>query len=112
MGYYERARELISSFSENTEYFVFSDDIEWCRANLKIAGAVFVGGRAGRLAHEDILLASLCDHNIIANSTFGWWGAWLNTNLEKVVVAPDQWFANPEAQKQSLDIVCEGWFRL
>jgi hypothetical protein len=55
---------------------------------------------------------SHCKHNIIANSTFSWWGAWLNENPEKIIIAPKRWFANEEMQAQTQDLIPESWIRL
>lgn len=72
--------------------FIFSDDIDWCRQNLCFGcPTTFVSSNNVRLS-EEIYLMSLASHNIISNSTFGWWGAWLNRNDSKVVVAPKKWF--------------------
>jgi len=70
-------------------FFVFSDDLNWCRRNLKIPCCELVALQtSGEEPVNDIRLMSLCPHNVIANSTFSWWGAWLNANPEKIVVAP------------------------
>ena len=55
---------------------------------------------------------SLCKHNVIANSSFSWWGAWLNEFKEKIVIAPKKWFKYNYLHKQSLDIVCEDWIKI
>ena len=89
--------------------FVFSDDIEWCQDNLSFGyQTVFVKGNSAR-PEVDIHLMSKCKHQIISNSTFSWWGAWLNTNPNKCVVAPLQWF---KKSHDSNDIVPEKWKRL
>lgn len=70
------------------KYIIFSDDISWCKKNLIIKNSIYVNSKETRIPHEDIHLMSLCNNNIIANSSFSWWGAWLNKNEDKIVIAP------------------------
>lgn len=74
---------------ENPVFYVFSDDIEWCRFNINSNSAMFVDWNDDTHAYEDLRLMSLCKHNIIAESTFSWWGAYLNENEEKIVISPN-----------------------
>ena len=69
--------------------YVFSDDPAWCREHLDLAHPTTVV--EGNPAHEDLRLKSLCRHHVIANSTFSWWGAWLDPRPGKIVVAPTTW---------------------
>jgi hypothetical protein len=86
MNYYNSAIKLFNS----CDYFlVFSDDIEWCKQNFIGDKFVFIEGEQDYI---DLWMMSLCNHNIIANSSFSWWGAWLNKNPNKIVVAPKQWY--------------------
>lgn len=110
--YYNNAIEYLKNKLGEVNYFIFSDDFEWCRSNLKIDNAIFVESDEHRIAHEDIYLMSLCDHNIIANSTFSWWGAWLNDNESQISIAPMEWFKDKKYQKQSQDIVPNRWIKL
>ncbi len=112
LEYYQDAIKYLENKLGKLNYFIFSDDIEWCKSNLNISDAIFVDSKEKRIAHEDIYLMSLCEHNIIANSSFSWWGAWLNSNLDKICIAPKAWFADKELQEQSIDIVPESWVRL
>lgn len=97
--------------STKTKLFVFSDDIQWCRNNLSFEyNTIFVSADKER-PEVDIHLMSQCKHNIISNSTFSWWGAWLNTNANKIVIAPSQWFSSDSAYDYS-DIVPLSWHRL
>lgn len=96
--YYKRAIEKVEKYIENPKYFVFSDDLQWCRQNLKGSNFTFVDS----LKHENrdelgITLMSYCKTNIIANSTYSWWGAYLNENTDKNVIAPSAWFANDKS---------------
>jgi len=73
-------------------YLIFSDDIEWCKLNFDfLENKIFVNGNTD---FQDLYLMSKCNDNIIANSTFSWWGAWLNQNPNKKVIAPKIWFGN------------------
>ena len=95
MTYYDNAIAAILDIYPNAAFFVFSDDIDYARANLpNRERMVFVDHNSEENAHEDLRLMSSCSHHIIANSSFSWWGAWLNPNMGKVVIAPDIWLPN------------------
>ena len=103
LDYYQRSMEIIQSKVKNPVFFVFSDDIEWARNNLMIKKPVqFIDHNGPLNGHEDIRLMSHCKHNIIANSGFSWWSAWLNANPGKIVLAPDKWFNNPKINTSTL----------
>jgi hypothetical protein len=91
--------------------YAFSDDPDWVRDNLHLRAEIRVPGHndAGR-NYEDLRLMSACRHHIIANSSFSWWGAWLNPRADKVVAAPARWFADPDCVNP--DIWPEGWARI
>ena len=89
----------------NLSFFVFSDDISWTKENLIIENALYIDNNT--IPHEDMYLMSLCKHNIIANSSFSWWGAWLNNNNYKTVIAPKKWFLDKENE-----VACENWIKL
>jgi len=112
LEYYKKAIKYLENKMENISYFIFSDDIAWCKKNIETKNAIFIDNEEKRIPHEDIYLMSLCSHNIIANSSFSWWGAWLNQNENKMVIAPKQWFVDKKMQQQSKDIVCEDWIRI
>lgn len=91
--YYQRAIAEIQKRVNNPVFYVFSDDIPWCKENLPLPeGTTFVDWNRGDASYRDMQLMSLCRHNIIANSTFSWWGAWLNSSPHKIVIAPEQVF--------------------
>ncbi|MBI2720864.1 MAG: alpha-1,2-fucosyltransferase [Bacteroidetes bacterium] len=105
LDYYKKAIEFLSH-TKKIELFIFSDDIEWCRQNLIFdVPLTFVAQNNG--ACRDLYLMSLCKHNIIANSSFSWWGAWLNQNRGKIVVAPEYWFKTIKSKE--LDIIPDTW---
>lgn len=110
--YYEDAIEYIKNEIKNPIFFIFSDDIKWCKENLKIKEQVYyIDWNKGKNSYRDMQLMSLCKHNIIPNSSFSWWGAWLNKNLDKIVIAPEVWFRK-ETNYRYEDIVPENWIKM
>jgi len=103
--YYENALNIIGDYDN---LFVFSDDIQWCKNNLNFKKMIFVESLS---EIEDLWLMSLCKNNIIANSTFSWWGAWLNKNPNKKVVAPIKWFGS-QTNLNTSDIIPEDWLKI
>jgi hypothetical protein len=89
--YYINSINFINKTIENPHYYIFSDDIQWVKDNLKFSNCTFVEHNKNHKAYIDMYLMSLCKHNIIANSTFSWWGAWLNKNENKVIIIPERW---------------------
>jgi Glycosyl transferase family 11 len=107
--YYTRAINKIKETVINPTFFVFSDDMDWVRKNLPVGNnAVFVTG-TGITDVEEIMLMSLCQHNIIANSSFSWWGAWLNQNSSKIVVAPTPWL---NRQPYDANLIPPAWIQI
>lgn len=95
--------------SHKTDIFlVFSDDINWCKENLKIDNAVYIEKEKDYI---ELYLMSLCDNNIISNSSFSWWGAWLNEKEDKTVIGPEKWFGN-DIKHNTGDIIPEDWIKL
>jgi Glycosyl transferase family 11 len=92
-AYYARAVETIARTAGEIYLFVFSDDPDWCRENLRFHHPTTIVARplCEERAWEDMSLISLCRHNVVSNSTFSWWGAWLNPSPSKLVVAPERW---------------------
>ncbi len=111
VDYYKEAASLILSKTENPVFFVFSDDINWVKQHLELPQAVYVEGNSGKNSFRDMQLMSLCKHNIIANSSFSWWGAWLNTNPDKIVTAPAKWFNN-HAEITANTLIPPTWARI
>lgn len=112
LAYYNQAVNFIAAKVENPKFYLFSDDIEWCKKNIKIGFPVEYLERSseGPKASHHLQLMSLCKHNIITNSTFSWWGAWLNQNPTKHVVAPAIWRVGRGPGDD--DIVPAGWERI
>lgn len=111
--YYVKAIDEINRKVSPDLYCVFSDDVKWCKENLgEIIGKdkeiVFVDWNKGQNSFRDMQLMSLCNHNIIANSSFSWWGAWLNNHDDKVVVAPNIWMNKPMVN----DPLCDSWIKI
>jgi len=92
LDYYQKAVNSILKKTKNPKFFIFSDDIIWVKKNLVInAPKTFVSGSCQLTNAEELILMSKCKHNIIANSSFSWWGAWLNQNSAKIIFAPKVW---------------------
>jgi Glycosyl transferase family 11. len=88
-AYYRKASEEIKKRYKNPRFLIFSDDLNWVRKNLDIGtNCIYVNEDRKLQDYEELLMISRCKSNIISNSTFGWWGAWLNNNPEKIVIAP------------------------
>lgn len=104
MAYYQKAMETISS----KFYVIFSDDISWCRTVFNGNNIIF---SEGRTPAEDLALMATCEHQIIANSSFSWWGAYLNKNPSKIVVAPQKWFG-PKLPHNTKTLLPENWIKL
>ena len=108
-NYYHEAISHLLERVVKPHIFIFSDDIPWARKNLKIdAPCSFVDHNCGLESFNDMRLMSMCDHHIIANSSFSWWGAWLNQSETKIVVAPQEWFA---VDKNVSDLIPVNWVR-
>lgn len=109
-SYYERAASQLLERQPNLRFFLFSDDLEWTRDNIRLpAECVYVEVNRGGSAFNDMRLMSACRHQVIANSTFSWWAAWLNTNQKKHVIAPERWFASGSP---ATSICPQEWVRL
>ena len=108
--YYKKSIALLSSKINDPVFYIFSDDIGWARENLKIDSAVFVSGSITKHHIEDLYLMSRCKHNIIANSSFSWWGAWLNNNPNKIIIAPRKWFN--KGPKDTQDLLPDEWIKI
>ena len=112
IDYYNAAALCLKTLVNNPHFFIFSDDIDWCRRTLKLGKNVtFVKGNDGSKAYEDLRIMGNCQHNIIANSSFSWWGAWLNQNKDKVVIAPRVWFQDKKANRET-EIVPNNWMKM
>jgi hypothetical protein len=106
--YYRAALQLVAERVPNAHLFIFSDDICWVKKNLPLDLPFhYVDHNHGEYSFNDMRLMSMCKHNIIANSSFGWWGAWLNPRVDKIVVAPRRWFNIDNCDTR--DIYCSSW---
>lgn len=100
--------EALNKFND-CNIFVFSDDIEYCKNHFNNRNFNFIENSSDI---EDLYLMSLCDHNIIANSTFSWWGAWLNQNQNKKIIAPKKWFGIDNSNIDTKDLIPNTWIKL
>lgn len=113
IDYYKKAMEYMSRRENNPHFFIFSDNYDWAIQNFKLLpyAITCIKGNDEK-DYEDLILMASCRHNIIANSTFSWWGAWLNTNKNKIVIAPSKWFNNVKTSVDIKDIIPESWIKM
>ena len=116
LDYYERA---LAEFDDNQPVFVFSDSVDWVKEQEFFSGDRFlISEPVDKYAdgsftpYADLCLMSLCSHAIIANSSMSWWGAWLQANPNKKVIAPKNWFGPAYADKDTTDLYCPDWIIL
>lgn len=109
LQYYRNAIQYIKDNIAQPVFFVFSDDPEWTAKNLSLSNVFFIDWNIEANSYIDMQLMSECKHNIIANSTFSWWAAWLNKNEEKIVLAPQKWLPDIEGTR---DIIPDEWIKI
>ena len=108
INYYMKAVEYMRKNVEKPTFYIFSDDLEWCKNSLGfLDNCIFVDSTKTEI--DDLKLMSFCKHNIIANSSFSWWGAWLNQNCKKTVIAPKGWLLNDPG---SSNVILSDWVKM
>lgn len=112
IDYYQRATKRIAEQTgEDPVFHIFSDDPEWTSQNLRLPFETsYVTHNDTDHATDDLRLMAACNHHVVANSTFSWWGAWLNPSPDKIVVACREWFRDPT--KDARDLVPQDWIRV
>jgi len=109
--FYQQAIDKISSLLVNPVFYIFSDNASWVEQNLHFfADVELVSENTSKTHYEDFYLMTQCRHNIIANSTFSWWAAWLNPNPDKIVIAPKKWYN--QVKLDTSDLIPPEWIRL
>jgi glycosyl transferase family 11 len=110
-NYYYDAMEIISRKISNPKFYIFSDEPGWFKEHIKTKFSVeYIEHNTGDSDYEDLCLMTYCKHNIIANSSFSWWGAWLSKNVNSIVVAPKNWFT--DKQKKTKDLLPQSWIKI
>jgi hypothetical protein len=113
MSYYQKAIELIQEKVECPFLYVFTNDPDWVEHEFKPELPYkIVSGNTGADSYKDMLLMSLCKHNIIANSSFSWWGAWLNKHGDKLVVCPQKWYPAEKMNRYIDEMIPDEWIKL
>jgi tellurite resistance-related uncharacterized protein len=106
--YYQEAIEnILDKFNEKAEFYVFSDEPYWVQQNLYIPNAHYIYWNTKADCWMDMYLMSQCKHNIIANSSFSWWGSLLNINKDRCVIGPKNWFNNQKTN----DVLVKNWIK-
>jgi len=112
LDYYKRSVDYLSkSLNKNFTIFAFSDDPEWVFKNLKLPMDIqFIDHNSSKKNYEDLRLMSQCNHNIIANSSFSWWGAWLNKSPKRTIISPKEWYIDKNIK--NIDIIPNNWIKI
>ncbi len=112
LEYYNKAIRYISQHLKDPSYYIFSDELDWVKDNLKSdAPMQFVDVEGGNKDYIELDMMSRCSHNVIANSSFSWWGAFLNRNPDKIVIAPDKWVIPPDINTR-IQLQFPSWVKL
>lgn len=110
--YYHASARRIAEHCSHPVFFVFSEDLSWARGSLSLPfDCVYVDVNSSATAYADLELMRHCRHHIIANSSFSWWGAWLNPHPDKIVIAPRQWLVG-EKNAETVDITPKEWIKM
>lgn len=109
-NYYNKAIDFIKKKIKKPRFFYFSDDINWVKNNFRIKESVYVNWNKGKNAYRDMILMSNCQSHIIANSSFSWWGAWLNQQSNKIIIAPKIW--NKQDKEASKKVLPNNWIKI
>ena len=107
--YYKKAIQYMKENVKDPSFLIFTNDVDYSQEILDNEQFKIIDWNKGENSFRDMYLMSLCKHNIIANSSFSWWGAWLNTNNSKIVIAPDKWFNDTSINQE--DIIPGNWSR-
>ena len=112
LDYYKKSVDYLSkSLNKNFTIFAFSDDPEWVFKNLKLPMDIqFIEHNSSKKNYEDLRLMSQCNHNIIANSSFSWWGAWLNKSPKRTIISPKEWYIDKNIK--NIDIIPNNWIKI
>ncbi len=112
LSYFANAAKYIGSKVQDPTFFIFSDDIHWCRRNIVLDYPIHIVGHQhkGHKFSNYLQLMTHCKHFIIPNSSFAWWAVWLNDNSERIVVAPKRWFNDPKIVTS--DLIPDEWIRM
>ncbi len=113
-AYFQNAIQYFLQEKKNLKFYFFSEDAQWIESNLMspALNASIVSGNDGEDSWKDMYLMSKCRHHIISNSSFSWWGAWLNNNADKKVVSPAKWFNTADPFYEPNDVVPGNWVRM
>jgi hypothetical protein len=103
MEYFNKSMEMLDQITD--KFLIFSDDIQWCKENIKGDNILYSENRSDVV---DMFMISKCDNHIISNSSYSWWGAWFCDNKNKRVIAPKKWFGK-DLPLDTKDLYCEGW---
>ena len=108
--YYDNSLKYIKEKVSNPQFYVFTDDREWAKETFKNTSVKVIDVAIDKTNYTNIQIMSSCKHNILANSTASWWAAWLNNNKNKIIITPDIWLNQKEANMD--DIVPHDWIRI